>query len=298
MRLLCPIVRVKGKVDASEDQVRRFLAQGARALGAAGVLSPVREARRLLSLAVGSPSAVWGPSDRLPPQVGRRYRRLVEARTRRVPFPLLEGQTGFLDFDVDVGPGVFIPRRETEELAERALASLCSFPPHSRALDLGTGSGALALALARARSDAFVLAVDVSPRALRCAQQNARRLGLAARVEVRWSDWFSHVPEQFHLIVANPPYVSQSEFASLEPEVRRYEPRLALDGGPDGLSAVRAILAQSPHHLVSGGAILVEIGDGQGKRVLRFARRVPGLVKTRVDKDSSGKERLFSGRCG
>jgi len=217
---------------------------------------------------------------------------------RRVPFSLIAGETGFLDFDLAVGPGVFIPRPETEELAERAIAVLRSLPPRSLVLDLGTGSGALALALARARSDVSVIAVERSPRALACARRNVRRLGLVGRVEVRRSDWFSHVWERFHLIVANPPYVARPELASLDPEVRRYEPRRALDGGPDGLAAIRSIVASAPEHLVAGGTILIEIGDGQGERVLRFARRVTSLVETRVERDLRGRERFFSGRCG
>ncbi|MBC7170667.1 peptide chain release factor N(5)-glutamine methyltransferase [Candidatus Bipolaricaulota bacterium] len=258
----------------------------------------MREARRLLSLAVGSPPAGLGPADRVPPCVGRRYRTLLAERGRRVPFALIEGETGFLDFDLAVGPGVFIPRPETEELAERAVAILRSLPPRPLALDLGTGSGALALALARARPDLSVIAVDVSPRALACARKNVRVHGLERRVEVRRSNWFSRVSERFHLIVANPPYVARPELPSLDPEVRRYEPRRALDGGPDGLTAIRAILARAPQHLVAGGTLLIEIGDGQGGEVLRFARGVPSLVETRVDRDLRGRERFFSGRCG
>ncbi|HEU68504.1 MAG TPA: peptide chain release factor N(5)-glutamine methyltransferase [Candidatus Acetothermia bacterium] len=278
--------------------MRDFVAQGTEALAAAGVPSPVREARRLLSLAAGSPAAVLGPAERVPLCVGRRYRLLLAERMRRVPFSLIAGETGFLDFDLAVGPGVFIPRPETEELAERAIAVLRSLPPRSLVLDLGTGSGALALALARARSDVSVIAVERSPRALACARRNVRRLGLVGRVEVRRSDWFSHVWERFHLIVANPPYVARPELASLDPEVRRYEPRRALDGGPDGLAAIRSIVASAPEHLVAGGTILIEIGDGQGERVLRFARRVTSLVETRVERDLRGRERFFSGRCG
>ncbi len=280
------------------ERVRDIVARGSEALARAGVPSPVREARRLLSLAVGSPTAVLGPADRVPPCVGRRYRAFLAERGRRVPFPLIEGETGFLDFDLAVGPGVFVPRPETEELAERAVAILRSLPPRPLALDLGTGSGALALALARARPDVSVIAVDASPRALAYARRNVRVHGLEERVEVRRSDWFSRVSERFHLIVANPPYVARPELASLDPEVRRYEPRRALDGGQDGLSAIRCILAHAPRHLLPQGAIVMEIGDGQGEEVLRFACRVPGLVETRVDRDLRGRERFFSGRCG
>ncbi|HPD06899.1 MAG TPA: peptide chain release factor N(5)-glutamine methyltransferase [Candidatus Bipolaricaulis sp.] len=271
------------------------MARGSQELAAAGIPAAPREARRLFTLAAGSPAELAGSA--VPPAVGRRYRMLVAARARRVPFPLLEGETGFLDFDVAVRPGVFIPRPETEELAERAIAVLRSLPPHPRALDLGTGTGALAVALARARDDGQVLAVDMSPRALACARRNVRAHRLESQVEIRRSDWFSCVREAFHLIVANPPYVARCEFSSLEPEVRLYEPRRALDGGPDGLDALRAILVRTPHHLLPGGTILVEIGARQGAAALAIARRVPGLGEARVERDQSGKERFLIARC-
>ena len=298
MRLLCAIVRGKGRVAPNAGRVRDVLVGGAAALAASGVPTPVREARRLWALAAGSSPALLSPDERVGPAVNRKYRMLVAARLRRVPLPLLEGETGFLDFDVAVRPGVFIPRPETEELAERAVAVLNSFPPGPRVLDLGTGTGVLAVALARARPDAWVVAVDVSPRALACARRNVRVHGLDKRVEVRRSDWFSRVAERFHLIVANPPYVARPDLGALAPEVRRYEPLRALDGGPDGLAAIRRILAHAPRHLLPQGAIVMEIGDGQAEEVLRFACRVPGLVETRVDQDLRGKGRFFFGRCG
>ncbi|MFH1609082.1 MAG: peptide chain release factor N(5)-glutamine methyltransferase [Candidatus Bipolaricaulota bacterium] len=282
----------------SAGRVRDAVAGGSWALATAGVPSPTRDARRLLAFAAGSTSTALGPADPVAPGIGRRYRMLVAARARRVPLPLLEGETGFLDFDVTVRPGVFIPRPETEELAERAIAVLGSLSRNLMVLDLGTGTGVLAVAVARARPEARVVAVDVSPRALACARRNVRVHGVEDRVEVRRSHWFSCVPECFHLIVANPPYVARPDLSGLEPEVRRYEPRRALDGGPDGLSAIRQVLAQAPGHLFPGGMVLVEIGDGQGEAILRFARGIPSLVETRVEEDLRNKERFFIGRCG
>ena len=275
--------------------MRDAVAQGARVLARAGVPTPEREARHLFLLAGGEVEA--DPWAEVPCGVGRRYRALVEARARRVPRPLLEGETGFLDFEVRVCPGVFVPRPETEELAERAVALLRALPPSPRALDLGTGTGALAIALARARPDAWVLAVDASPRAVACARRNVGRLGLAGRVEVRRSDWFSEVSGRFDLLVSNPPYVARGELGALEPEVRRYEPRRALDGGEDGLDAVRTILAGAPEHVVPGGMVLLEIGHGQGEAVLRLARGAL-WAEARIEPDLSGRERFFIGRCG
>lgn len=272
------------------EGVRNLVVEGARALASAGVPSPEREARALWVLAGGTPWETEGSW-----LVSRRYTALLSARARGVPRALLEGETGFLDFDVRVRPGVFIPRPETEELAERAVALFHFLPP--RALDLGTGTGVLALALARARPEATVLAVDRSPRALACARANVRRLGLEGGVQVRYSDWFSAVDGRFGLIVSNPPYVARRELASLPPEVRRYEPRWALDGGEDGLDAIRLILDRAPAHLLPGGWLLLEIGDGQGEAVLRWAERGT-WAEVRVERDLAGRERFFLARCG
>ncbi len=272
------------------EGVRSPVAEGAQTLASAGVPSPEREARALWVLAGGAPWEMAGPNF-----VRRRYRALLAARARRVPRPLLEGEIGFLDFDVRVWPGVFIPRPETEELAERAVQLFRSLPP--RALDLGTGTGVLAIALARARPKATVLAVDRSPRALACARANVRRLGLEGRIQVQNSDWFSSVEGRFGLVVSNPPYVARGDLPRLPPEVRRYEPRRALDGGEDGLDAIREILEGAPAHLFPGGWLLLEIGDGQGEVVLRFADG-GAWAEARVERDFAGRERFFLARCG
>lgn len=156
----------------------------------------------------------------------------------------------------------------------------------------------LAIALARSRPDIRVIAVDISGRALRCAAQNIRELGLEGRIELRLSNWFSEIREgAFHLIVSNPPYVPSGEIGGLEPEVSTFEPRRALDGGPDGLRAIREILSEAPRHLAPGGWILLEIGDGQGRDALRFARRVSHRLELRVERDLGGRERFLIGRC-
>ncbi len=259
----------------------------------AGVPSPAREARRALVLATGSVGlareAKLGWFERA------RFRRIVEARARGVPWPVLEETTGFLDFEVRVPPGVFIPRPETEELAELAISEFQKAPPHPRALDIGTGTGVLALALARARPDAEVWAVDVSSRALRAAQRNAQRLGVNLKV-VR-SDLFSAVPGKFHLIVANPPYVARWEFRELSWEVRGFDPRRALDGGKDGLALARRILKEAPAHLAPDGGLLLEIGPAQSQALLAWAKSGGKWRETRVLSELAGRPRFFLGRC-
>jgi len=277
--------------------VREALAFAHRELASAGVAYPAREARRLLALALLEPCPALGPDDPLPGFYLRRFRSLVECRRRGTPFPLLEGRVGFLDFELKVRPGVFIPRPETEQLAERAMGIARTLPPRPRALDLGTGTGGLAIAIARARPDIRVLAVDRSQTALSCAAWNIRSLGLADRIELRRSSWFSAVGEKFHLIVANPPYVPRKALPKLPQEVRNFDPRSALDGGKGGLEAIKHIVAHAPEHLHQGGWLLIEIGDGQGKEVVRFALDRGSLIETKLEKDLAGKERFFLGRC-
>ncbi len=259
-----------------------------------GVPSASNDARRLWEVAGGEPYWRLEPHTRVGSACRAHFRRLVRARCQRVPLAYLTGSVGFLDFDIVVRPGVFIPRPETEELAERAIRVLHEFPPQPCALDLGSGTGALASALARARGDASVLAVDLAARALRCTQLNVNRLGLSAQVAVRRSHWFASVPERFHLIVANPPYVSPDELRALQPEVRLHEPQRALLAEEGGLAPLKCILSQLPSHLHPGGRALIEIGYGHARAALALANSVPGLVETEVHYDMGGRARILA----
>lgn len=251
----------------------------------------MREARRALVLACGADGLL---PERLSPFEAGRFRRLVEARARGLPWPVLEGSTAFLDFEVLVPPGVFVPRPETEELAELALRVWRELPGRPRALDWGTGTGVLALALAKARPEAEVWALDVSARAVATARRNAQRLGL--RLRVLRSPSFARVSEKFHLIVANPPYVPTPQIPALPKDVRACDPRRALDGGPDGLRWIRELLERGPEFLFPGGFLLMEIGHDQGRAVLDLAGRVGAWAEARILRDLSGKPRFFWGR--
>ncbi|NOX44947.1 MAG: peptide chain release factor N(5)-glutamine methyltransferase [Caldiserica bacterium] len=275
-------------------QALRFLREE---LAGAGIEDAHREALLIMAHVLGTEPAGVLPGDGdLDPGQRELIAALLERRLRRFPLPYLLGWVGFLDFVLCVRPGVFIPRPETEGLAERAVALTRSLPPRSLVLDLCTGSGALAIAIARARGDVRVVAVDISERSLRCAWENAHRLGVADRVELRVSDLFRRVPERFALIVANPPYVASDEIPRLPPEVSRHEPRAALDGGRGGMEVLRRILRGAPAHLVHGGWILCEIGDGQGENLVRFAEEVTNWLELRVEKDLGGRERYLVGR--
>lgn len=254
---------------------------------------PTQEARRALVLATGK--RYWARGERPSPWERGRFRRIVEARARGVPWPVLEETTGFLDFEVRVPPGVFIPRPETEELAELAVAEFRRAPPHPRALDIGTGTGVLALALARARPDGEVWAVDVCPRALRAARRNAARLGVQ-NVAIRRSDLFSAVFGKFHLIVANPPYVAEAELPRLPHEVRAFDPRRALNGGKNGVALAQCLLRQAPEYLWAKGVVLLEIHPEQGERLRRMAEAGGTWKEIQVLSDLAGRPRFFWGR--
>ena len=216
----------------------------------------------------------------------RRLAAAVARRSRGEPLAYITGRREFYSIDLAVDASVLVPRPETELLVEHALCGLRA--GKARVLDLGTGSGAIALAIKRERPGCEVVGVDVSAAALAVARANAARLGLDVRFLE--SDWFAALDgERFDAIVANPPYVASADpaFAALA-----HEPRGALDGGPDGLAAYRAIFAAAPAYLEEGGALLVEHGAGQRELLVALARAA-GLAIAAVVDDLAGLPRLL-----
>jgi release factor glutamine methyltransferase len=286
----------QGNVPESPAQALRWV--GDR-LSRAGVTSSLREARLILAHVMGcEPAEVTARDGRLDFEQRRLLAELAGMRCKRYPLPYLLGYVGFLDFLLCVRPGVFIPRPETEGLAERAVELAPTLPQGARVLDIGTGTGALAIALARARDDLRAVATDTSAWALRCAWENAWRLGVAERIQFRVSDLFEAVPERFHLVVTNPPYVPHQKIRELPPEVAVWEPRAALDGGEKGTEVLRSIIAEAPKHLETRGWLLCEIGHGQGEELLRFAKGVVNWLELRVEEDLAGRERYLIGCLG
>lgn len=182
----------------------------------------------------------------------------VKRRAAREPLQHLVGETDFADLTLACDRRALIPRPETEELYEHVMA-LLNRPPGA-ILDIGTGTGALALAFAKQYPGAAVTATDVSPEALSLARENAERNGLADRIQFMETNLFDSVEGASDLIVSNPPYLTEEEFASAEPEVREHEPKLALVAGEEGLAVLRAILEQAPHYLAAGGWLALETG--------------------------------------
>lgn len=227
-----------------------------------------------------------------------RLRELVRRRGNRAPLQHLTGTTGFLGHELQVTPDVLVPRPETERLAQLALERLASRPGEPRALDFGTGSGCLAISLAAGVPAARVTALDISPAALAVAAANAGRAGVADRLRWVEGDGFRRAPEEvagagrFGLVVSNPPYVASAEIATLEPEVRDHDPRVALDGGPDGLDIHRRLASAAGAWLEPDGWLLAEFGDGQAP-ALGEIYGAAGWREWTVEKDLSGRERVL-----
>lgn len=226
-------------------------------------------------------------------QAAARFQALLARRAAGEPVAYLTGRRGFWSLDLDVGPGVLVPRPETELLVEFALRHLARDSP-ARVLDLGTGSGAIALAVASERPAAQVEAVDASQHALAIASANARRLGLP-RVAFHHGDWYAPLGgRRFDLVLANPPYIADADPHLREGDLR-FEPRGALASGADGLDAIRRIAAGAPTHLAAGGRIAIEHGFAQGAAV-RDLLAGAGLREVESTRDLAGHERITHAR--
>lgn len=221
------------------------------------------------------------------------FRALIERRARREPIAYILGHCEFWSLTFKVGPEVLIPRGDTETLVEAALKVL---PPGGTLLDIGVGSGAIALAIAHERPDLSVEGIDLSPAALAIATENALLLGLAARVALRQGDLFAlDGNRQYDVVVSNPPYIAVGEQATLMPEVRNFEPSLALFAGDDGLDCYRALIPAAKTALKSSGYLLVEVGAGQATAVAELFA-VAGYGEICTSRDLAGIERVVAGR--
>ncbi|MEM7439183.1 MAG: peptide chain release factor N(5)-glutamine methyltransferase [Pseudomonadota bacterium] len=224
----------------------------------------------------------------LTPQDVSRFEHLIKRRLAREPVSHLIGHRLFWGRRFQVTGNVLDPRPETEVLVAQALQKGAE-----RVLDLGVGSGAILLTLLAEWPGAQGVGVDCSIDALGIAQANAAALGLADRVEFKEGSWFDLVEGQYDLIVSNPPYVTEAEFASLAPEVRDWEPTVALTPGGDGLEAYRQIAKDAAQHLNPGGRLLLEIGPDQAAAVMQLLSKA-GFKDLDVTQDFDGRDRVIS----
>ncbi len=259
--------------------------------------TPRVEAEVLLTHVVGwSRAALLAHPERsLSPAQAAQYRELVKERAAGYPLPHLTGNIEFYGLDLMVTPEVLIPRPDTEVLVDLALERCPPGPEPSTIVDVGTGCGCIPIALATHLPQALIYAIDISPPALAVARRNAEKHGVEKRIRFIVGDLLERRPGPADLIVSNPPYVSADEWTALPASIRHHEPRLALNGGPDGLEVIRRLLSQSQGLLKPGGALLIEIGASQGEAVKEIAETFfphQGIA-IRVHPDLAGRDRVL-----
>jgi release factor glutamine methyltransferase len=269
-------------------------------LGRAGIShSEARlDAETLARRALGWDSAQFLTSrgDQAPVGFPETYDRLIRRRERREPTSYIVGSKEFWGLDFEVSSDVLIPRPETEFLVEEAIACSRALPPTAKGplvVDVGTGSGCVAIALAREIEGSRIVATDISRAALHVARRNAVRHGVANRVHFVLTDVLAGFGSVADLIVSNPPYVPRAHEAGLAPEVRDYEPHVALFGGADGLEKQLLLLEQAATRLAPAGYLLFEFGDGQEESLRALIANWPSLRVLRVRSDLQGIPRTM-----
>jgi len=292
---------ISGFCDLPQNTVGGVLKRAQETLIAAGVPEPEADAQVLVAHVLGVERLnLFLNMDRVLSSAEKKtLAGLILERTKRKPLQHILGEQEFWSLSFKVTPEVLIPRPETEILVEAVLNTVKKqgIPPDGLTmLDLCTGSGILAVVLAGELPGADIYAVDISKGALSVARENARRHNVLDSITFLQGDLFAPLAGHevsFDLIVSNPPYISGEMFPGLLPEVRDYEPRLALDGGPDGLDVIRKIIIQSARHLKIGGRLFLEIGDGQDREVLKEFERRKAFGNVSIIRDYCGINRVI-----
>ena len=289
--------------DGGTWTVRRLLEWTPGFFGKKGVDSPRLSAELLLSHVLSVPRIkLYTDYDKTvgEPMLSR-FRDLVKRAADHEPIAYLTGRAHFFSLEIIVTRDVLIPRPDTETLVENVLQTVRHQPglEAPRVLDLCTGSGCVAVALAKNLKAPTIVAIDLSPAAAAVAKQNVEALKLTDRVTVETGDLFEPISKlvdaaPFHLIVANPPYIRSADVADLDRSVRAFEPKLALDGGPDGLAIHRRILAKAPNHLEPGGLVFLEIAFDQGDAAKEMAEAFPAFENVRVLRDLGRNDRVLA----
>jgi release factor glutamine methyltransferase len=267
--------------------LQELRAAAVKRLRAAGIEAPEFDVRILLKLALGLDDAGLVSAGRAPISAQEQacFDRLIARRMTGEPIARIAGEKEFWSRSFKLGAATLVPRPETETLVEVALSIFPDGNAELRVLDLGTGSGILLAAILLERPRAIGVGVDRSEAALRIARENLKGLGLGDRAQFIRGDWSAALATRFDLIVANPPYIASTEIATLSREVRDHDPRLALDGGADGLDAYRAIIAELPQLLSARGAAILELGIGQEEAVTLLARAKGLRVEDSAQRD-------------
>lgn len=290
-------------LEPQTNQIQLLLLEGAKALGQMGLKDPALEARMLLSGLLGcSPTELFLRRDEiLFPEVESAFKGMISRRARFEPVAYILGEQDFLGHAFFVDSRVLVPRPETETLVQVASGLLKDRNQGGfRILDVGTGSGCIAITLALTFPEAGVVGADISAEALGVALKNVERHKVHKRVPLYRSDLFNDLPKEFEghfdMIISNPPYIKASELSQLDPDLK-YEPLQALDGGPDGMSIFRKLIARAPRYLRPEGLLILEIGCSLAEPVTHELK-ANGFTSVRVLKDDAGLDRIVIGGLG
>lgn len=282
----------------TSNTIDGLLAWTRQVLERAGIEHAAQESRWLMGHALGLESHHLASKAEQPVSPDQRIQAesLVSRRAAHEPLQYILGTQEFCGLDFFVSPAVLIPRPETEVLLQEALRAV-DLNKDSVLVDVGTGSGCLAVTLAKIVMRARVFAVDRSPEALAVAKGNAERQTVADRIEFLEGDLLAPLRDrgltgQVDVIVSNPPYIAEPDWAGLQPEVRDFEPRSALVSGPTGTEFHERLLRESKPYLLPGGSLVMEIGQGQRPAVQRMAEQLGGYTPVEIAKDGAGIERI------
>ena len=276
--------------------IREALRRGSRMLAEAGSEEATLEAELLLAHALntGRTHIYQRLRDELTPQAESAFDALLQRRLAHEPTAYILGHKEFYGLEFEVTPDAIIPRSETETLVELVLDCARSASAREmRIADIGVGCGAIAVALAVNLSEADIIATDISPLALALARRNAQRHTVADRIRFLEGDLLEPLDAPVDVIAANLPYVRSGDLEAGPPEINEHEPRLGLDGGPDGLRLIERMLRDAPPHLKPGGALFAEIGEDQGDGARKLAAAVFPQARIEVRRDLSRLDRAL-----
>lgn len=263
-----------------------------------GIAQPHLDAEVLLAhtLSLDKPGLYLHLNQSISPAKLKVFQQYISRRSQHEPVAYIIGKKEFWSLDFTVGPEVLIPRPETEFLVEETL-KIAQGPGNNtiRILDIGTGSGNIAISLAKELDNCWILALDISFEALLLTQKNIQKHKVADRVHIIAGDLFLPLKQDlafFHIIVSNPPYIAEEDWDDLTPEVKEYEPKAALDGGPKGERVLRHIIHEASDYLLPGGFLLLELGYNHSEAVRFWAEEGPGLALDSIIPDYSGTPRV------
>ncbi len=277
--------------------IREALRRGSRLLAEAGSEEASLEAELLLAhvLTTDRTHLFQRLRDQLAPDAQSAFDALLQRRLDHEPTPYILGRKEFYGLEFEVTPAAIIPRSETETLVELVIGFVRTRAAgrKTRVADVGVGCGAIAVTLAAELPEAQVIATDVSPDALALARRNAERHGVAQRIRFLQGDLMEPLEAPVDIIAANLPYVRSGDFEAAPPEIREHEPRLGLDGGPNGLRLIERLLRDAPPCLKRGGALFAEIGEAQGEAACKLAQQSFPQARIEVKRDLSGLDRVL-----